>query len=348
MAALSELTEEKRSQLAALTALSVLQRQDEAVSRILCSASHVIVYKLEQDVNKGTPGWKHMDIQGVLHVIERRTEPRFRLLVMNRKGIENLKDDLIPGQFELEFSSKLLMYKNCHGKIRGIWFYDDKDLAKAQNIISDIADGRVVPSDQPPAEDNFLHPSEQAPNSTYQHQDSAQDPAIVSNGNNIEKLFPNLNLGDQGMQRTAASAPAEQYQAGQQGFMYPPDQNTGASPQFKDAEAIFGPVMGAANPSNDDGNTFLNMLRGGGETSAAQPPPAPYEGYQDSAIIAQAGPPVKQELIIGEQGEEVLKFLERGGLRSQSSPLRRDELRAVLARLLHDDAYFEAFYSAYV
>lgn len=142
MATLASLNEEERSRLAALTTLNVLRRQDGSVRRILCSSSHVIVYELEQ-TPKGGAKWKHTDIQGALHVIQRDTEPQFRLLVMNRKGIDNLMDDLIPGKVELEFSTRLIMYKNLQGSVRGIWFYDEGELGKAQRVVEDIVAGKV-------------------------------------------------------------------------------------------------------------------------------------------------------------------------------------------------------------
>mmetsp|Transcript_39229 Transcript_39229/g.155619 ORF Transcript_39229/g.155619 Transcript_39229/m.155619 type:complete len:214 (+) Transcript_39229:90-731(+) len=143
MAELAGIDDAERNRLAVVTALNVLRRHDSAVERILCSASHVIVYELERTSKKAAPRWKHTDIHGVLHVIERKGDPRFRFLVMNRKGIDNLVENLIPGEVELEFSDKLIMYKKTSGRVRSIWFYDSEEYEKARAVIGSIAEGSV-------------------------------------------------------------------------------------------------------------------------------------------------------------------------------------------------------------
>ncbi|XP_057733604.1 uncharacterized protein LOC130948758 [Arachis stenosperma] len=61
--------------------LTVLQRINPFVEEILITTAHVTFYELNIDLSQ----WSHKDVEGSLFVVKRNTQPRFQLIVMNRR-----------------------------------------------------------------------------------------------------------------------------------------------------------------------------------------------------------------------------------------------------------------------
>ncbi|ETV89691.1 hypothetical protein, variant 2 [Aphanomyces astaci] len=66
--------------------LQVLQRQDNQISDIVGTASHVVVYEFDQTEQS----WKRKEVEGSLFIVKRYSAPRFQMFVNNRLSTSNL------------------------------------------------------------------------------------------------------------------------------------------------------------------------------------------------------------------------------------------------------------------
>ncbi|KAJ3681549.1 hypothetical protein LUZ60_016038 [Juncus effusus] len=98
--------------------MTVLRRRDPYVEDILITAPHVVMYEYDLQLNQ----WNRKDVEGSLFVVKRTKQPRFQLIVMNRRNTDNLVEDLL-GKLEFEMEMPYLMYKNNDKDVNGIWFY---------------------------------------------------------------------------------------------------------------------------------------------------------------------------------------------------------------------------------
>ncbi|XWS73870.1 hypothetical protein CRYUN_Cryun02cG0166300 [Craigia yunnanensis] len=113
--------------------LTVLRRIDPFVEEILITAAHVAFYEFNIDLSQ----WSRKDVEGSLFVVKRNTQPRFQFIVMNRRNIDNLVENLL-GDFEYEVQDKYLLYRNASQEINGIWFYVARELEEVANLFSRI------------------------------------------------------------------------------------------------------------------------------------------------------------------------------------------------------------------
>ncbi|XP_020081290.1 mRNA-decapping enzyme-like protein, partial [Ananas comosus] len=109
--------------------LTVLRRIDPFVEEILFIASHVALYVLNVELMQ----WRRKDVDGALFVVKRNNQARFQFIVLNRRGPDNLVEDLL-GDFEYEVQVPYLFYKNAAKEINGIWFYDPDECQAASNL----------------------------------------------------------------------------------------------------------------------------------------------------------------------------------------------------------------------
>eukprot|EP00163_Fabomonas_tropica_P001429 TRINITY_DN1107_c1_g2_i2.p1 TRINITY_DN1107_c1_g2~~TRINITY_DN1107_c1_g2_i2.p1 ORF type:complete len:120 (-),score=4.35 TRINITY_DN1107_c1_g2_i2:925-1284(-) len=65
--------------------LRVLQRSDPGISRIVWVATHVCLYRFDEQAR----AWAKKGVEGTLFVVERSSSPIYRLFVLNRVGMEN-------------------------------------------------------------------------------------------------------------------------------------------------------------------------------------------------------------------------------------------------------------------
>ena len=95
---------------------------DSATVEVLAHAGHVVLYEFEQDKQQ----WKRKGVEGPLFIAKRSTEPRMRLIVLNRLSTENLVQDL-SAAFQFEEMDPYLIYradeKERKAVINGIWCY---------------------------------------------------------------------------------------------------------------------------------------------------------------------------------------------------------------------------------
>lgn len=166
----------ERQAIAAQVNLSVFRRSDPAVTAIIASASHVVLYQL----NDGSE-WCRRNVEGGLFLVERRLKPDhivYRLVIVNRKSPDNYEDDLRVGNEDLELNDHMLMYHNSAGHIVGIWFYQSHEADRVYAMFRDILRG--------------IHPApEIAKSKGVVHIDDDKQPAPDTS---LERFFPNLKL----------------------------------------------------------------------------------------------------------------------------------------------------------
>ncbi|GAY65269.1 hypothetical protein CUMW_239850 [Citrus unshiu] len=108
--------------------LTVLQRIDPFIEKILITAAHVTFYEFNIDLSQ----WNRKDVEGSLFV---NTQPRFQFVVMNRRNTDNLVENLL-GDFEFEVQVQYLLYRNASQEVNGIWFYNARECEEVANLFS--------------------------------------------------------------------------------------------------------------------------------------------------------------------------------------------------------------------
>ncbi|KAJ9510949.1 hypothetical protein QJQ45_027820 [Haematococcus lacustris] len=122
------------------TTLEVLQRSDPAVEQVLGNAAHVCLYVMRVE----NQTWERKNVEGSLFLLKRRTNPRFQIVVLNKLSTENYTE-AVHGGFEVELSEPYLMYTQGDGKVHGIWFYDEKDMASIAGLLNRVKAGLPSP-----------------------------------------------------------------------------------------------------------------------------------------------------------------------------------------------------------
>lgn len=81
------------------------------------------------------------DVEGTLFVVRRTDFPKFRVVVLNRVGLDNHMLDINPG-FTFELSPPYLMYQEEGegGGVKGVWFYDEQEANAIAGLLTKIAD----------------------------------------------------------------------------------------------------------------------------------------------------------------------------------------------------------------
>ncbi|OQR98164.1 hypothetical protein ACHHYP_09020 [Achlya hypogyna] len=149
--------------------LQVLQRQDNQISELVGTASHVVVYEFDQVEQS----WKRKDVEGSLFVVKRYSAPRFQVFVNNRLSTVNLAIG-VDAQLNVDSVDEFLIIRcvdqsSASGfKIYGIWFFPEEDRQKTlkllERILVSVKSGGPVP--------HSPHPQQPA-----QAQQPAQQPA---------------------------------------------------------------------------------------------------------------------------------------------------------------------------
>lgn len=123
--------------------LSVIQRLDSDVEQVIATAGHVALY----DFDVSSSQWSRKDVEGSLFLVKRRGSPRFRFVILNKKGDDNFWEDV--GQnFSCEQQDPYVMYRNGPGGgVIGIWFYEQEDCQKFAELFEKIATTFAAPSD---------------------------------------------------------------------------------------------------------------------------------------------------------------------------------------------------------
>ncbi|KAJ4462068.1 putative mRNA-decapping enzyme 1B [Paratrimastix pyriformis] len=101
--------------------LRALQKISPSIHKIHGTASHVVMYSYDDTRNE----WAKMNVQGSLFVFQRREDPQFGLVVLNRSSPEN-HIEYITDDTEIELLDLYIYFRQTSGKIFGFWFHDMK------------------------------------------------------------------------------------------------------------------------------------------------------------------------------------------------------------------------------
>ena len=101
--------------------------------QVIASAGHVALY----DYDTATEAWRRKDIEGSLFVLRRSSEPRYQMLILNKKSATNYSEDVLGG-FEFENAPPYLLYRNERDEVFGVWFYDQSECARLEGILQKI------------------------------------------------------------------------------------------------------------------------------------------------------------------------------------------------------------------
>lgn len=129
--------------------LSVLKRMDEDILEILYSANHVAVYEFDTS----RKSWRRSDIEGTLFLVKRCSAPRFRMIVLNSKRIDNFTEE-VDGSLECEVLQTFLLYTKGNNQLYGIWFYDERNCEEFGQYLKRIVKGmpKTSPAGTPRAQ----------------------------------------------------------------------------------------------------------------------------------------------------------------------------------------------------
>merc|ERR1711988_289904 len=111
--------------------LTSLQRIDPYIAGILMSSPQVAIYKYVETE------WEKTNIEGTLFVYERKCEPCYGFLVLNRLSTNNLIQP-ITKDIELQDKTPFLLYKTK--EIHGIWFYESDNCQKLFVMMNSVID----------------------------------------------------------------------------------------------------------------------------------------------------------------------------------------------------------------
>lgn len=138
--------------------MSALQRLDSGIQQLLHTAKHTVLYKLDQQ-----QAWSKQDVEGPMFIVQRSSEPRYRLLILNRRAADNYSVAL-DSDMKLERTQQYLFYTAHEAHEDGVynlWFYEEEDCVAALDVLSSlVASLRAVPSSAnapPPAATQASH-----------------------------------------------------------------------------------------------------------------------------------------------------------------------------------------------
>ena len=132
----SPLETQRRATQAATFAmnLTVLQRMDPTVVEICDMSGHAVVYRLDLK----TQVWAKLDIEGSLFVVRRMAG--FRVIVLNRSGIENFEQDITATTL-IELQGPYIMCRaSPAADVIGLWFYKEEEHASISALILQLVD----------------------------------------------------------------------------------------------------------------------------------------------------------------------------------------------------------------
>lgn len=124
--------------------LSVLQRKDARVARIVGSACFVSLY----DFDCEEKSWSKMECEGCLFLVRRQAAPYYQMVVLNKMSPEDNIVSVVDTT-NIEVSQDYLMMNTEDGDIVGYWFYDSQEremlVLQLEKIIQEQANGGGAP-----------------------------------------------------------------------------------------------------------------------------------------------------------------------------------------------------------
>jgi len=113
--------------------LASLQRIDPYIINIKESASQVALYRYS-----ATQEWEKTETEGTLFVYERKCEPTYGFLILNRLNTNNWIQP-ISSEIDSQLQAPFLLYKTKDAEIFGIWFYEKEKCESVSKAIDRLA-----------------------------------------------------------------------------------------------------------------------------------------------------------------------------------------------------------------
>ncbi|KAI9202095.1 uncharacterized protein BJ171DRAFT_461707 [Polychytrium aggregatum] len=105
--------------------LNVLRRHDPAISAIVDTSSHVVVYNFDS----ATETWKKVGIEGTMFLFRKESLNRYGIFVMNRLSTDNHNEEL-NSEMEIQVMGDYVIYRTLDDKVVGLWIYEASDRAR--------------------------------------------------------------------------------------------------------------------------------------------------------------------------------------------------------------------------
>eukprot|EP01080_Neovahlkampfia_damariscottae_P002656 gene2656-3853_t len=118
---------------------NVLKREDTKIKEILKTFGHVVVYNFRKKSKK----WSKDVYEGPLFVVERKENPTFKFIIMNRLNTDNFIQDI--SKIELQVVPPYAFFKNIENNdIKGLWFYDYTETLEFVKTIEDLKRRKIT------------------------------------------------------------------------------------------------------------------------------------------------------------------------------------------------------------
>ncbi|KAI8107485.1 hypothetical protein M9435_002514 [Picochlorum sp. BPE23] len=194
--------------------LTVIQRMDSEVEEVIATSGHVALY----DFDTASSQWSRKDVEGSLFLVKRRGSPRFRFVILNKKGDDNYWED-VGSNFSCEKQEPYVMYRNGAAGVVGIWFYETADCQKFAELFEKIASTFAAPEDasidmqrqhQSMPESGGMFQNAQMPmegsQGTGSHQAAVVSSPSAGTGNPLAQVFAGMKVAQKKEQPPSASS----------------------------------------------------------------------------------------------------------------------------------------------
>eukprot|EP01055_Gregarina_sp_Pseudo9_P000077 Gregarina_sp_Pseudo_9__76@NODE_1051_length_1929_cov_19_898413_g984_i0_p2_GENE_NODE_1051_length_1929_cov_19_898413_g984_i0NODE_1051_length_1929_cov_19_898413_g984_i0_p2_ORF_typecomplete_len186_score40_45DCP1/PF06058_13/5_7e27WH1/PF00568_23/0_0016Phyto_Pns9_10/PF05878_11/0_094_NODE_1051_length_1929_cov_19_898413_g984_i081638 len=124
----------------------IIRAHDPDVANIIALTTFVSVYQFDDSTNT----WHRANVEGFLFLIQRKTPPLYRLIVLNQKNQGNLVQD-IDASWDLTNEINYIFFRkeDSDGELvtRGLWFYEDEERIRMwghlKRIVSQLKETRA-------------------------------------------------------------------------------------------------------------------------------------------------------------------------------------------------------------
>eukprot|EP00871_Galdieria_phlegrea_P006027 jgi/Galph1/911/GphlegSOOS_G5693.1 len=124
----------ERKEFAVKHNLQVLSRYYAGIRSIRFYAHNVCVYAFDA-VNKC---WKRSEIEGAFHIVDTDTKVPYKIIILNRKELDNLCLELIPHWTRFEEVQGTIQIQLAEGNIYALWFFDEDERKEAVSHLSQL------------------------------------------------------------------------------------------------------------------------------------------------------------------------------------------------------------------
>lgn len=137
--------QEQRKEIAAEVNNQVLRRIDPAFRRVMLSAAHVAIYRLNK-----TKQWERCDVEGAMFVYERAppsmpAPSQYRIICINRRNPKNFSENLERGDTsDIEILQEKMVSFGMNGALYGVWFYVAEEVKHFYEALFAIRMGKVL------------------------------------------------------------------------------------------------------------------------------------------------------------------------------------------------------------